>query len=210
MSNITINDREASIFLTAPVPDLIPVPAVAKAWGDVIDAHGRQRDARRTVSAAIEDVRRAKEQAELAATDAQIETGKVPKGMRKAIRSAEDDLEDAKLGATAAHNALVHFATVYRATVEVHAAEWFKLAVKDAEDAVGAVTSHRRSIANANQRLAAALGVLGMLQRDDSVLAPTGAKAPVLVDEALGRLTDAIGEGVNAVQRHKSSEVSRG
>lgn len=207
--SITINDRDAGIFLTAPEPDLIPVPAVAKAWGDVIAAHGRQRDARRTVSAAHEAVRVATEQAELAATDAQIESGKVPKGMRKAIRSAEDDLEDAKLAATAAHNALVHFATVYKATVEVHAAEWHKLALKDAENAVGLVTSHRRSIANANVKLAAALGVLGMLEREDGILAPTGSSAPIVVDEALGRLTDAIGDGVSAVQAHKKAAEAR-
>lgn len=208
--SITINDRDAGIFLTAPEPDLIPLPAVAKAWADVIEAHGRQRDARRTVTAAIESVRLATEQAELAATDAQIESGKVPKGMRKAIRAAEDDLEDAKLAATAAHNALVHFATVYRATVDVHAVEWHKLAVKDAEDAVGAVTSHRRSIANANVKLSAALGVLGMLEREDGILAPTGSSAPVVVDEALSRLTDGIGDAVSAVHRHKGAEVSRG
>ncbi|MFE1644924.1 hypothetical protein ACFM35_05015 [Microbacterium sp. P01] len=207
---ITVNERESGIFLTAPNPELIPVPAIAKAWGDTIAAHGALRDARRSAVSLDEEVRLATERAELAATEEQIANGKVPKGLRRAIRTAEDDLEDAKLAVVAAERALLHFATVFRGTIDVHASEWHKLAVAEAESAIGAVTSHRRSIVNANIKLAGALDAITLIERNDGIIAPTGSVATVVVDEALARLTDAIGEGVSDVRRHKNTEVTRG
>ena len=210
MSTITINERELGIFAEFPHPELIPVKPIADALTDVVEAVGIKRERRRTLQAAHEDKRRAVEAAEREATDAQIESGKLPKGLRKPIAAADEAIEEAKLGFTAAERSVTHYWTILKARVEAHAAEWHKLALKDAEAAIGKVTSYRRSLVGAQEEAKAALGVLSMLERDDKRFVLDGGKAPMLVSTALDTLTDAIGDAVLAVEAHKRAEVSHG
>lgn len=207
---VTINERgtnNTSRLITMPDPELIAVPLIAKAVVRVREVHAQLRDARRARDAAQADVTRAENELETEAAAGVIESGKMPKGLRKAVKAAEEKLTDAKDEVKATAAAFDHAYSQLLAAIEANAPAWRAAALKDAERAVNLITAARKSLEEADRAASDAFGVLGMLTLGEE----RGGVRPVLEDTpqklfvsmALPHLTDAIGATYTKLEGYK-------
>ncbi len=148
--------------VTMPEPEHLPEPT-ASAVRAVADARALLVAKRRERDAAQTAVRDARARIETEAAAAVLESGKVPKGLRKAAKAAEEQLADVELEVRAATAA---FHTRYGALVATLTTESDSLrahALKAAESALTRLAAARRAFDVAAADAAAAYGVLGLV-----------------------------------------------
>jgi hypothetical protein len=195
-----INERTpvGNLFVSLPDPEQITNAKVREAAEKTRDIHAKLRDARRAQNAADNAVIAAENAVEVQAAEAMIKSGKMPKGLRRAVREAEEALVDSQ-DLTLAYQAA--FADSYRtlvAVIEANAEKWRADLLKDAERSVNLLAAARRSAVNADREATAAFGLLGMLAAAETngAVRPVIGEAPhtVFVGMALEPLGEAIGK----------------
>lgn len=198
---INIIERTANgvaLHTNLPEPTQITVPKIRKAVEHVVDRHALLVEVRRNRNAAERAIIDAKSEVERVAAEAMIAEGKVPKGIRKAVKQAKEDHDDLEVEAVAAEAAFVDAYRKLVAVIEANAAEWRTIVLKDAERALNLIAAARKTLEQADAEATIAFGVLGMLHAGDEA----GAVRPVLSDTpqkvyvglALEPLSDAIGQ----------------
>ena len=197
----------SNLNVTMPHPDKIANGAIRTALEVAIDRHASVRESRRCRDAKQDTLARVRGEVETEAAELLIEGVKLPKGMRKAIKAAEDDYEEAQLEANAATTAYAHAYTGLVAVVDANADAWRAAALKDAARALNLVAAARKSLETADAEALSAFGVLGMLNlnktRDRSTLVLAGAPQALYTSQALLQLTDAIGVLVSTLEELK-------
>lgn len=196
-----------SLNVVLPDPDKIANEPIRKALELTIKSYTNMEGIRQERNAAKNELGQAKGKAELEAAQMMIEGGKLPKGMRKAIKAAEEVYEDSELEAGAATTAYHHSYNVLVAVVEANGAAWRVEALKDATRSLNLLAAARKSLENATAEASTALGILGMLNLNKTREAPLLALArgphEVYLSQALPLLTDAIGVVVSTIEELK-------
>lgn len=205
--NITERTSNGGVYrVSLPDAEKIPIPAIRKAAEDCQRSHAALKDARRARDASDVAVMNAKNHLETEAASSMIETGKVPKGLRKAVKAAEEAQADAAVEALAAYVAFEHFHGTLVAVIDANEAAWYAVALKDAERSLNLITAARKSLEKADIEAANAYGVLGMLTHNrTNISAPLIRQAPqsIFVSQALPLLTDAIGVTYTKLEEYK-------
>lgn len=194
---------------TVPDPDRIPVKAVREAVEKLAKRAAKVRDAHAAMQTASDARRDAENVARVAAAHAAEDGGDVPtKKLARAVRAADERLEEAQMEVAAREAAAVKAQRELTATIEKHTPAWRDAMLSEADAAVLRLTTARRQAEVAGAALAEHLSVLGMLRNLPTTLTPVlpgGGNAEVYVSSALDSLRAAIGEAVAVLDAERGA-----
>lgn len=162
---VRVNHRDSAgvIDCTMPAPDLQPreLQPAARLF---LDASARSKEAVATVA----NHRAARAQAaadiEAQAREADLKTGKVPKGLAKALRAADEALEEAEIEKTARRSTLTVRAAEYSAALVAHRAKVEEHALKLANESLGHLSRAYEALEAAQTVGRRGFGALGMYE----------------------------------------------
>ncbi|WP_306232542.1 hypothetical protein [Agrococcus beijingensis] len=209
---IDIRNHESRRRIVLPQLEAIPIKAVRTEVETAIERYGALTDARRAVQAADNALSAAKAAAETGARAAASTGSAVPaKDLRRAIRDAEDDLEESRLTHRACATAFDHAQAAVAEAVGVHRERWAVAAERDAEKAIAGLATARAKLLKAKAEALAAFGVLGMLDTYDTqptpILRAPGVGSPLAV--AVNATADAIAAASQAVEAISARRKAR-
>lgn len=165
---IDIRNQESRRRIVLPNIEAIPVKAVRVAVEVAIERYGALDEAKRAIQAAEASLSAAREAAERGARVAAATGDAVPaKELRRAIRDAEDDIEEARLTFRACATAFDQAQAAVVEAVGAHRERWAEAAERDAERAIAGIATARSKLLKAQVDALAAFGVLGMLDAYD-------------------------------------------
>jgi hypothetical protein len=196
-----------------PDPDRIPVKAIREAVDKFAKRAAKVREAQAALQIADNARRDADNNARVAAAQAAESGGDVPtKKLARAVRAAEEALEEARLEVGAREAAAAKAQAELTATIEKHTPAWRDAAIREADAAVLRLTTARRNAEVAGRELAEHLGVLGLLSNLPTTLVPvltSGGMAEVHVSLALDNLRGAIGAAMEALDVERGAAASK-
>lgn len=201
MIDMTVRSADFGTQLARiPDPDRIPIKAVREAAGKLAERLTQLREASARLRIADNAQHRARELVNAQAADAADGGGEVPtKELVKALREAEDELEEARIEVRAREHAATKARTKLIEAIEKHTPAWREAAMRAADKGILKLTTARRQVETAAAELAEPLAVLAMLERIPvdrlPVMADPG-KSGMYASQALGNLTSAIGEAM--------------
>jgi hypothetical protein len=209
----TTIDRER-YAVAMPDASAIPVPSIARAAVEAQEASARVKQLHRERDAADKAIDIAKRLVATQATELAIKKKELPKGIRKAVKDAEEAAADAQLALHAGTEAFRHAYLTLVAEVNANRAALEASALESAERSMQRMAAAREAFKSATIEAYAGFGLLGMFSENDrqgsSLLKyrdAKGSKRGIHVGQALEEMSMAVGHSNLELAAYKRGEA---